>query len=144
MERKFLFIILLFFLTGCTQAKQLAHLDQLMTLQGLSENRDEQANFVDDHNKKFAQLREAVKNDQLKEYPNKKVILQAFGEPIIAKTVMDQGEPREEWLYRYATKYFNSDKIYLYFDSQGNLIRCDHVVPPPAKVASQISPTPSL
>ena len=130
---RFVFIIILFFFTGCTQAKQLAHLDQLLVIKGMSDNRDEQFKSVDEQNKKFEQLLEVVKNNWLNKYPDKKSILSSFGPPIFSRSVVDEGQPREEWLYRYATKYFNTDKIYLYFDGKGNLIRGDRVVAPPEK-----------
>ena len=135
--KKIILLFILFFLTGCTQAKQLAHLDQLMTLQDMSNGQDEQAKFVEEQNKKFAQLLEIVKADRLKEYPDKKTILKSFGEPVIVRPVVENGQPTEEWLYRYATKYFNSDKVYLYFDEKGNLSRWTHVPAPAEKVASQ-------
>ena len=118
------------------QAKQLQHLDELLTLQDMSKDRDQQIKYVDEQNKKFDQLLEVVNAGRLSEYSDKKKVVKAFGEPILAKSIVEDGQPAEEWLYRYATKYFNSDKIYLYFDGQGNLIRGQHVVPAAPNVAS--------
>ena len=146
MKDKRVLFILLFFLTGCMQAKQLAHLDPLLRLKGMSENGDEKNKFVEQQNKRFEQLAAVVKAGRIHEFRDKKQILEAFGEPVFTKTVTEDsvlgnGEPfshvpAEQWLYRYATKYFNAEKIYLYFDDKGNLLRCDYVIPPAGKVAS--------
>jgi hypothetical protein len=131
--RKFLLISLVFFIAGCTQVKQLQHLDELMTLQDVSKNGDEEVKFVEAQDKNFDRLLEVVKSDKLKNFPDKKSILSTFGQPILVSPMTSGGE---EWLYRYAIKYFNTDKIYLYFDDKGNLMRAEHVVPQSPTVAS--------
>ena len=79
---------------------------------------------VERQNKKFAQLVEATKKDSfLKEYSTKDKIKRHFGEPIFSRPETKDGKDLELWLYRKATKYFDGDKIYLYFDSLGNLTR---------------------
>ena len=129
MQKNILFLCVIFFLAGCTQSKQLAHMDELLTLKGMSENRDEQAKYVDQQNKNFDQLLAVVRANRIKEFPNKNTILKEFGGPVIVSSVMENDQPAEQWLYRYATKYFDTEKVYLYFDAKGNLTRCDDIVP---------------
>ena len=136
MKKRVSLIVLLFCLTGCAK---LAHLDQLLTLKDLSENRDAQTKSVEAQNKNFEQLLAALKNDRLKEYPDKKSILKSFGKPVILKFVIDNGQPKEQWIYRYATEYFKSEKIYFYFDEQGNVNCWEHVVPVTETVVNKAS-----
>ena len=121
----FYFLFFLFsFLCGCTQVKQLAHLDQLLTLKAIGENHDAQTKFINEHDKKFEQLLAAVKADQLKEYPDKKSILKSFGEPTaVTRPALDGGQSQEQWVYRYALISKAKDKVYLYFDDRGKFIR---------------------
>lgn len=139
MEKRILAAVLLFALTGCTQAKQVAHMDELLKLKAMSESRDEQAKYIEEQNKRFDALLETVKTDRLKEYPDKKSIVKLFGQPVFTRDVVQDGQPAEQWLYRYATKYFKSDKVYLYFDAQGKFSRFEYVPAPPEKNAAEAS-----
>jgi len=122
--KKIVYVFVFFFVgSGCAK---LAHLDELLTLKGLSDNQDMQVRYVEKQDKKFEQLADAVKNNQMDGFPDKKAILRAFGEPIFAK---QSEEKSEVWLYRYTTKLFGSQKIYLYFDASGKLIEWQHVQP---------------
>ena len=73
---------------------------------------------------------EVVKQDRMGEYPDKKSVLRAYGEPIFSTEDDKNGQVREKWLYRYAVKYFDSQKVYLYFDSEDKLVDWKYVDPP--------------
>lgn len=141
MGRNILLVIFLFTLTGCTQAKQVAHMDELLRLKGMSESQDEQGKFVEDQNKRFDMLIEAVKSGRLKEYPDKKSIVKSFGPPVFIRDTVQDGQPAEQWLYRYATKYFKSEKVYLYFDLQGKLLSHFEYVPAPPETIAVKTPS---
>ncbi len=121
-------ILLIVSMLACGCAK-LAHLDELLTLKALSDNQEQQQKYVEAHNKKFEALLEAVKNNSLGNYPNKKDFLKKFGEPILAKHVVRDGKEYEECFYRYATKLSGSERIYLYFDSEEKLVDYQHILP---------------
>ena len=125
-------VLILSYLPGCAK---LAHLEQLLTLKAVSDNRDAQKKFVEEQNKRFEELLEIVKKDSLRNYPDKKSILKNFGEPVFTRDIVRHGQPLELWLYRYATKYFGSEKVYLYFDETGKLVDFGHFIPPENQTA---------
>lgn len=120
-----LFLVLaIFYFQGCAT---LSHLEELLTMKALSDNQTQQEEFVLKENERFEKLLDVIKGDRLGEYPNKESFLQAFGEPIFSKERKRQGKKVEEWLYRYAARLFDSDKVYLYFDESGKLVDFDYV-----------------
>ncbi|MFA5059597.1 MAG: hypothetical protein WC676_03120 [Candidatus Omnitrophota bacterium] len=111
---------------GCAK---LAHLEELLTLKSFSDNQAQQVKYVEVQDKKFALLLEAIKNDQMKDHPDKKEFLKTFGQPILAKRVVENGVELEEYLYRYSAKLSGSEKVYVYFDAQGKISRWRYVEP---------------
>lgn len=110
-------------LSGCAK---LAHLQELLTLKGLSDNQAAQQKYVEKQDKRFEQLLEAVKANRMNEFSDQKAFLKAFGEPIFKKSTDTSGQ---KWLYRYTAKLFGSEKVYLYFDQSGKLLNYEHVKP---------------
>lgn len=119
------FVLILF--SGCGY---LAHMEELLRLKSLSDNQTMQQELVQQQNKKFESLLEAVKGNRLQDYPDKKSILKAFGEPIFVQTLEDGGKAKEKWMYRYSEKLMGSEKVYLYFDEAEKLVDHKHVQPP--------------
>ena len=114
-------------LTGCGV---LTHMDQLLTLQSMSENQTEQQKFVEAQDKNFEKLLSAIKSESFKsDFPDQKSFEKAFGEPVFAKSTTKNGQNLEEWFYRYAVKFKDSEKVYLYFDASGNLTDFVHIKP---------------
>jgi hypothetical protein len=111
----------IYLLTFCGCAK-LAHLQELLTLQDLSNNQARQEEYVKKHDEKFKDLLEAVETGSLSQYTHQKSFLRTFGEPILSKEIVKDGQVVERWLYRYSTKPFDSDKVYIYFDQGGRLV----------------------
>ena len=114
----------LLFLTGCAK---LQHLDQLLTLKAVSDEQARMDQTVERQNQKFQELIKAVQDGSVKNYPDQKSIAKKFGEPILKRETNKEGQTLEYWLYRYATKYFDSEKIYLYFDHEAKLISSEYV-----------------
>ena len=113
-------------LIGCAT---LEHMDQLLTLQEMSKNGDLQHQYVESYDKKFNQLVEAVKTGRIAEYTDQNAVVQSFDQPIYIKEETKDGVSYEKWLYRYAAKLQNSQKVYLYFD-QGKKLKSWEWVPP--------------
>jgi len=113
-------------LAGCAK---LTHLPQLLTLKAYSDNKDLQHEDVLEHDTNFKKLLEAVADDSLSQYPDKKSILKEFDEPILKQRLVRNNTVVDRWLYRYATQYFDSEKVYIYFNKQGKLLDFKHVVP---------------
>jgi hypothetical protein len=106
-------MILFLSLTGCAK---LQHLDQLLTLKSLSKEKDEMGTIISDQNNKFEFLKKVVNDGSIIQYSTKKSALLAFGDPIMVHEVVENEKTLEYWIYRYQQKYFDSDKVYLYFD----------------------------
>jgi len=112
-------VMLVFILSGCTK---LQYMDELLTLKSVADDQTAMAKMVDAQNKKFEALLEAVRNDRIRKYDTEKSVRRAFGEPILIRQREHNQQQLSEWLYRYATKFFNSDKVYLYFDESKRLV----------------------
>jgi len=110
-------------LSGCAKV---AHLDQLLTLKGLADEQDQMGKYIDAQDEKFELMLDEMKAGTLDQYLNKRKIVRTFGDPIYVKTVERDEQQLEVWLYRYAGKFFGSEKIYLYFDSDENLVDSEY------------------
>jgi hypothetical protein len=119
--------------SGCTQLKALPHLDQVMTLKDYSEEKDAQAKWIDGENKKFERLLTIVKNGSISGYPDQNSVLTEFGKPVVSESVQDAGSTATRWLYRHPIQKSATDRVYLYFDADGQMIRSEHI---PAAQAS--------
>ena len=131
-KTKFLLIALIPVVSGCAQ---LSHLDQLLTLKAISDNRSLQHKFVEDQDKKFTALLAAIKDNSIQKYPDKKRFVKRFGVPIMTQASVCEGKPAELWLYRYAVKYFSSEKVYLYFDAQDKVLAWELIEPEKQEVS---------
>jgi len=132
-------LTIIFLTSGCSTV---GHMDELLRLKGYSKEKDRQENIVQRQNKNFENLTAAVSSKGLKHFPDKKSILKGFGKPVFTYDVVKEGKNQDVWLYRYSTKFFGSDKIYLYFDQQGKLKDYDMTVGQSIKTtASQTAPS---
>jgi len=109
---------------GCSQV---SHMDQLLTLKNLADEQTRMGQFVEAQDAKFEQMLSEEKAGTLDHYANKRKILRMFGDPIYVQSVKRDDRDLEVWLYRYAAEFFNSEKIYLYFDSDENLVESEYV-----------------
>jgi hypothetical protein len=105
-------------LSGCAKA---THLDQLLTLKGLADEQREMNRYIEEQDQRFKLMLDEVQAGTIGQYLNKKRVLRAFGDPIFVKNVERDGRELESWMYRYSTQFFDSEKIYLYFDPEDNL-----------------------
>ncbi len=121
---------------GCSTV---TNMDKLLQVKSLSDNQVMQQKLVEQQNKKFKALLDAVNSGRLQGYPDQQSILKAFGEPIYVQMLQDGGKAKEKWMYRYSEKLMGSEKVYLYFDATGQLIDFKDVKP--SKASSQPAKT---
>lgn len=76
--------------------------------------------------KGFSLLLKDLEGNRIKVGALKKDIITRYGEPILEQSSQEQPET-QKLLYRYPTKYFDSPKVYLYFDSNQALTGWDTV-----------------
>ena len=126
MRKSIVFIISVVLLTGCAKLK---HLDQLLTLKGLADEQAALAEYVDERDQQFESMLKEAKAGTLDQYRTKKEFRRIFGEPVYARTKQEGDQALEIWLYRYAAEFFGSEKIYLYFDPDGNLLKSEYMEP---------------
>lgn len=113
-------------LGGCSQV---SHVDELMALKAVADEQDQIGRQVKAQDRKFDLMVAEARAGTLESYTDKTKIVRAFGEPIFIRPASGEGggEELESWLYRHATEYFKADKIYLYFDTDGNLVRSEYL-----------------
>lgn len=116
-------MVIMFFATGCAK---LAHLDQLLTLKGLSDEQTQMGKEIDRQDTRFESLVNAVTEGSISQYKDQKSVTGQFGPPIFTEKVAEDGRPLEVWVYRYAAKFFDSPKVYLYWDRSGQLVRWEY------------------
>ncbi len=126
---------------GCSKVSRL---DQLLTLKGLAEEQESVNQQVEVQNKYFDLMLKEMEDGTLDEYSNKEEILSFFSDPVFARFVSEGEEELEVWLYRYATQYFGVEKVYLYFDAEGDLVRLEYVEGKNGKSRQETSPEDGL
>ena len=117
-------MVLIFPGAGCAK---LAHLQELLTLKELSDERDQQVLYVAQQDKNFEKLLAAIQDHSIVQFTDQKNFLQTFGKPVLTKRIEREGKPLQQWLYRYLTKPFGSPKVYLYFDASGKLLDWEYL-----------------
>ncbi len=116
-------LLLVLFFSGCVQVQMLPHLDEALTLRSFGTESDGQHQYVRDVDARFDQLLAAVQSGDIKKYNTKNAILKAFGEPVLTKDIVIDGLPSTYCLYRYAIASKAKQKVYLYFDNKGLLVK---------------------
>jgi len=108
-------------LSGCTAIN---NLDEIQTLSAYSREKDNQHREVKVINNHYDALNIAIAQGHIKDYKDKSSFLHSFGDPILKK---DLSGGQERWLYRYAIYRFAKTKVYVYFDSHGQMIRWEQL-----------------
>ncbi|OQX78858.1 MAG: hypothetical protein B6D56_08195 [Candidatus Omnitrophica bacterium 4484_70.1] len=114
--------VFLFFsgVVSCSSPSQ--YVEPLLTLKALSESQQDIQQYLERQEKLFGKLKEDVKNKRLPLNISKQTVVATYGEPVLCKRVSGKILAKEVFLYRHPTRYFSSDRIYLYFDATGKLI----------------------
>jgi hypothetical protein len=122
-SKVFVFGFLLFIISGCA----FRHQEEIRRLQDVSREMEAQGQYVLEANQKFEALLAIIDDNSIVEVKTAQEFLDRFGEPVLVKTI-DQGPLGHQvrWLYRYVDQMWGSKKVYLYFDSQGNLYQWEY------------------
>lgn len=110
-------------MTGCTQVKQLQNLDPLLTLKDFSDEKDEQAKWVEGELVKFHKLIASIDDGSIKKYTTQESIRQEFGEPVVIDHLREKDTTLERWLYRHPIQKLATERVYFYFDTDGRFVR---------------------
>ncbi len=110
-------LVLLLGLSGCTIIE---NLDEISILGDYSREKDNQHRLVKSINDLYDALTKAIAQRAIREYKDESSFVHSFGEPILKKDLSDGGQ---RWLYRYAIYRFAKDKVYVYFDRNGKMIK---------------------
>ena len=114
-------LLLVLFFTGCVQVQMLPHLDEALTLQSFSAEKDGQHRYVRDADVRFDKLLAAVQSGDVKKYRTKENIVNAFGPAVLTTNVVADGQPLTQCLYRHVIGSKAKQKVYLYFNAKGQL-----------------------
>ena len=117
MKKNIPYLLLLLGLSGCTI---LGNLDELSTMGNYSREKDNQHRLVKTINDHYDALCKVIAQGRMVVYKDKSSFLHSFGEPILKK---DMSDGTERWLYRYAIYRFAKDKVYVYFDRNGQQVK---------------------
>ena len=107
-------------LSGCLFKE---NIQGLKTLKALGHNQKYIARSLKTQERLFRKLTADIKKDKLKPGIPAEVFLSSYGEPVVSKNIPSLGK---RFLYRHPTKYFNSDKIYIYFNQEGRLVNWEY------------------
>ena len=122
MNKKFLyFLVILFSFSGCTIIN---NLDELKTLGAYSREKDAQHRDVKDIDGRYDGLTKVIDKGFIEDYKDKSSFVHSFGQPILKKSFADG---QERWLYRHAIYRLSKDKVYVYFDSNGKLVKWERL-----------------
>ncbi len=118
------FILLCVSLYGCCI---LSHMNELIALKRFATDQEEISSLIQQQQQAFNRVIEAVKSGQMSMYKDKDSIMKAFGPPVFSRAKIKDGMPCEVWLYRHPIKYFDSDKVYIFFDKNGKLKEWEYI-----------------
>lgn len=110
-------LLVILSLSGCTIIE---NLDEISTMGDYSREKDNQARLVKSINAHYDKLTKVIADGHISEYKDEASFTHSFGDPILKK---DLGNGIQRWLYRYAIYRFAKDKVYVYFDHNGKMIK---------------------
>ena len=108
-------------LSGCIV---LSKADDLAVLGDYSREKDNQHRLVKSINDHYDALIKVIDQKTISDYKDEASFVYSFGDPILKKDLSDGGQ---RWLYRYAIFKPGEDKVYVYFDRTGKLIKWEKI-----------------
>ena len=100
------------------------NLDELNTLGQYSREKDAQHRDVHAINERYDALVKVIDQGQMGAYQDEASWTRSFGDPILKK---DLANSNQRWLYRYAINRLAKDKVYVYFDRNGKMIKWERL-----------------
>ena len=114
-------LLLLLALSGCAV---LDNTDELSTLGNYSREKDAQHREVKTINDHYDALIKAIDQGRISQYKDQAAFAHFFGDPLLKK---DLSGGSSRWLYRYAIYRLAKDKVYVYFDNDGKMIKWERL-----------------
>ena len=111
---------LLMALLGLSGCGILSNLDEISVMGDYAREKDDQHRLVKSINDHYDALTKAIDQKVINEYKDEASFTCSFGDPILKK---DLSGGAQRWLYRYAIYRFAKDKVYVYFDRDGKMIK---------------------
>ncbi|HOX54133.1 MAG TPA: hypothetical protein PLC32_01625 [Candidatus Omnitrophota bacterium] len=108
-----LFFSFLVLLSSCSI---ITRTNQMLTLKSLGDDQALQTKFLKQQEKNFQLLLSDVQNGILKKGATRKDMLSRYGEPIAIKEMTKDSLFAEQFVYRHPEQFFDSEKVYLFFD----------------------------
>ncbi len=120
--RLFLSFILILSLAGCLFRQ---NLEGLLTLKRVGNSQTEIEAYLGQQEACFEKLLEDVENQRLKPGVLQEDFINSYGDPVLSRPASSQSS-ETVLLYRHPTRYFNSDKVYVYFNEDSELTRWEY------------------
>ena len=114
-------LMLLLGLSGCAA---LENLDEVSTLGDYSREKDSQHRLVRSIDGYYDILTRAIDQGRIDRYKDQAAFVHAFGDPLLKKDLSDGSQ---RWLYRYAIYRLAKDKVYVYFDRGGKMVKWERL-----------------
>ncbi len=114
--------LIIFFASGCAL---FTNPQGVMALKRYGDNQAQIQSYVDRQVKLFDKLVEDLKAQKLEAGTSQKDFMRLYGEPVLSSTT-DDPQAGEVFLYRHPMEYFNTDRVYAYFDETGSLVRWEY------------------
>ncbi|MCP4653693.1 MAG: hypothetical protein GY858_09995 [Candidatus Omnitrophica bacterium] len=116
--------LVLFFSVGCSGIR---YFPQILTLRKYGSSQEQLAKDVEKQASSFKVLQDDIENGRLKAGISMRDVFSAYGDPILLCNADGDKSTTKQLLYRHPTKYFSTDKAYLYFNESDVLVywRCE-------------------
>ena len=112
-------------MSGCSMAKKVQHLSELLTLKDYADSQDDIATDAAQQNQMFDEMVAVIQAGQF-DYQTRDAVMARFRHPVFRREVEYEGHVCEQWVYRHI-RDFSGDKVYLYFDGQGQLMTMEYI-----------------
>ncbi|MCD4779166.1 MAG: hypothetical protein K8S27_01250 [Candidatus Omnitrophica bacterium] len=120
----FFLVVIGLLYTGCAHV---SHMDELLVLKGLADEQSDLQDYIDEEDDSFYAIKEAIDDKEVNRLKNQGEWVRLFGDPLFKDEVIEEGELLVRWLYRPASAMLDSDKVYVYFSQQGQIIKWDFI-----------------
>jgi len=118
MRIKIIAIAGIFLASGCATIE---HMDELLALQSAAESQADMERYLEKQERGFCRLQQDIQSQRLQPGALKRYVTDIYYEPVLSKEENLEGQVRHVLLYRHPTRYFSSERIYLYFDQASRL-----------------------
>ncbi len=116
------FIISFFLIlgAGCTP-----RIEGLLTLKRVAASQKQIDRYLNRQDKLFARLLRDLEREKIKPGLSRRHFIGRYGDPVVTKEISEPFSGTAD-LYRFSTQYFNSEKVYAYFDESEKLVSWEY------------------